>query len=167
MLSLSHRRILCEQLSWRCGVRLRPRERRAGETSFFSSLVAATRPVVECAPSPAGVAISMSGRPSYPTFYHALSLALCRYCVPKIHGRNDSVTGVYPQSLRFQTVRVLCCVHIGSWCCQPYAQVSRFKGFVIGGGGLLESRHWPLDCEAFVDGLGDDLPVAIFGVGAG
>ena len=45
-------------------------------------------------------------------------------------------------------------------------QVARFKGFVIGGGGLLESRHWPLDCEAFVAGLGDELPVAIFAVGA-
>lgn len=49
---------------------------------------------------------------------------------------------------------------------RPGTQVSRFKGFVIGGGGLLESRHWPLDCEAFVEGLGDDVPVAIFGVGA-
>ena len=46
------------------------------------------------------------------------------------------------------------------------SQVSRFKGFVIGGGGLFESRHWPLDCEEFVEGLGEDIPVAIFGVGA-
>eukprot|EP00904_Undaria_pinnatifida_P004663 jgi/Undpi1/14198/HiC_scaffold_9.g03847.m1 len=45
-------------------------------------------------------------------------------------------------------------------------QVSRFKGFVIGGGGLFESRHWPLDCEEFVEGIGEDTPVAIFGVGA-
>ncbi|CAM9490254.1 unnamed protein product [Scytosiphon promiscuus] len=45
-------------------------------------------------------------------------------------------------------------------------QVSRFKAFFIGGGGIFESRHWPLDCEDFVDGLGDVLPVAIFGVGA-
>ncbi|CAB1098255.1 unnamed protein product [Ectocarpus sp. CCAP 1310/34] len=45
-------------------------------------------------------------------------------------------------------------------------QVSRFKAFIIGGGGLFESRHWPLDCEAFVHGLGDELPLAIFGVGA-
>lgn len=44
--------------------------------------------------------------------------------------------------------------------------MSHFKGFVIGGGGLLEARHWPLDCEAFVEGLGDEIPVAIFAVGA-
>ncbi|CAM9181555.1 unnamed protein product, partial [Hapterophycus canaliculatus] len=45
-------------------------------------------------------------------------------------------------------------------------KVSRFKAFIIGGGGIFESRHWPLDCEDFVNGLGDILPVAIFGVGA-
>lgn len=45
-------------------------------------------------------------------------------------------------------------------------QVSKFKGLVIGGGGLLEAKHSPLDCEAFVNGIRDDLPVAIFGVGA-
>lgn len=45
-------------------------------------------------------------------------------------------------------------------------QVSRFRAFIIGGGGIFESRHWPLYCEDFVDGLRHDLPVAIFGVGA-
>lgn len=44
--------------------------------------------------------------------------------------------------------------------------MSRFKAFIIGGGGIFEAKHWPLDCQDFVDGLGNDLPVAIFGVGA-
>lgn len=47
-----------------------------------------------------------------------------------------------------------------------FTQVSRFKGFIVGGGGLLEARHAPLDCPDFVEGLGADVPVAIFGVGA-
>lgn len=36
----------------------------------------------------------------------------------------------------------------------------------MGGGGLLESRHQPLDCLDFIAALSEDLPVAIFAVGA-
>lgn len=46
------------------------------------------------------------------------------------------------------------------------SKVNRFKGLIIGGGGLFVSRHSPLDCPAFVDELSADLPIAIFGVGA-
>lgn len=46
------------------------------------------------------------------------------------------------------------------------SQVSRFKGFIIGGGGLFEAQHYPLHCSEFVASIDQDLPIAIFGVGA-